>query len=60
MLKEKYILADMQIIEFENEDVITTSSGETKPEEETTVPQKFASLNDNEVEIFVIWEIKIE
>ena len=27
MHKEKYILADMQIIEFENEDVITTSAG---------------------------------
>jgi len=29
MHKEKYILADMQIIEFENEDVITASGGGT-------------------------------
>lgn len=53
MQKEKYVLADMQIIEFENEDVITTSVGETKPnEEETTVPQKVYSLSTDEVEIF--------
>ena len=53
LYKEKYILADMQIIEFDNEDVITTSIGEVTPDEEET-PQIAEPLSDNETEIFII------
>lgn len=53
LYKEKYILADMQIIEFDNEDVITTSIGEVTPDEEEP-PQIVDPLSDNETEIFII------
>ncbi len=48
MHKEKYILADMQIIEFENEDVITTSVGEDEPEEEDPSGVPDVSTPDDE------------
>ena len=59
MHKEKYILADMQIIEFENEDVITTSAETPVPDEEdpTTEPSTTQPitepLDDDEGEIMI-------
>ncbi len=32
MMKEKYTAPDMELIEFENEDVITTSDPELEPQ----------------------------
>lgn len=56
MHKEKYILADMQIIEFEKEDVITTSFDENKPEDdEPIIDPAGVTLDDDESPILGIW-----